>query len=224
MPYPAHFSRCLLAIGLSTASATGAFADSSDSTNAKANDERRVEAIKPEEQTTRASRAAIDSERFEAGLYGGILSVEDFGTQGVGGFSVNYHFNSHFLAQINYGRSDVERATFEEVSGGDFLAESDRTFEYRSLLGGYRLMEGRSFLGERRKFNSYLYIMAGASQISFAGEDNSGIVVGLTYKTVLTDWLTLNLDFRDIILDREFLDDTKTTHNTELTLGLSALF
>lgn len=216
MPNASRLSRYLTAFGLSTLATLTAAPASSE--------EDRVEVIKPDEQTGRASRATIDDERFEVGAYAGFLSVEDFDTQWVGGFSANYHLNHRFLVQINYGQSDVERATFEEVSGGDFLAEADRTFEYQSLLAGYRLMQGRSFLGARRKFNSYLYLLAGPNQVSFAGEDNTGATLGLNYKTVITDWATVNLDFRDIIVEREFLDDSKTTHNIEISLGLSLLF
>lgn len=213
MSRPAYFSACLFALGLTQAS-----------TALANNEERTVEVIKPAEQTSDIRRASLDGKRVELGVYGGFLSVEDFNTNGVAALSLSYHFSSRLLAQVNYGRSNVERATFEEVSGGDFLAESDRDFEYQSVLIGLRLMQGRSFLGARRKFNSYLYLMAGPSQVSFAGQDNTGVVFGISYKTVLTDWLTLDLNFRDIVVDREFLSYEKTTHNTELTFGLNALF
>lgn len=185
---------------------------------------RSVEVIRPAEQTSDIRRAAIDGKRFELGVYAGLLSVEDFNTNAVTGLSLNYHISTRFLAQLNYGLSSVERATFEEISGGDFLADDDRDFEYQSLLAGYRLMNGRSFLGARRKFNSHLYLLAGPARVSFAGEDNTGAVVGINYKTVLTDWLTLDLDFRDIIVEREFLGTDKRTHNIEMTLGLKVLF
>lgn len=213
MPSPKYYSACLLALGLAQVST--AAADS---------EKRSVEPIKPPEQSSDIRRAAIDNERFEVGPFAGFLSVEDFDTNLVTGISVNYHVSSRFLAQFNYGLAVVERATFEDVSGGNFLSEDDRDFEYVSLLAGYELMQGRSFLGARRKFNSHLYLMAGPSQVSFAGEDNTGLVVGINYKVVANDWLTLDLDFRDIIVDREFLGTTKTTHNTQLTLGFNALF
>lgn len=184
----------------------------------------RVEVVEPPERTERARRAAIDTEHFELGAYLGVLSVEDFSTQLSTGVTLNYHISSRFMVQGHYARADVDRATFEEVSDGNFLSDSDRNFEHLSILAGYRLAKGRSFFGGERKFNSYIYALAGPSQVRFAGEDNTGLALGLSYKTVLTDWATLNLDVRDIVVERSFLGDDKTTHNTELAIGLNLLF
>lgn len=183
-----------------------------------------VEIIKPMEQTSSIRAAAIDTERFEVGPYAGFVSVEDFGTDSIAGLSLGYHVSSQFLAQLNYAQSSVARAAFEDVVDGDFLAEEDRKFSYQSLLAGYELMHGRSFLGRQRKFNSHIYAIAGVGRVSFAGQVNAAAVVGINYKTVVTDWLVVNLDFRDIIFDREFLYSSKTTHNTEVTLNVSAMF
>lgn len=214
MRYTVSLPTCLMTLGLSAFS-MNAYTQEQAS---------RVEVVKPPERTDHARRAAIDSENFELGAYLGALSVEDFSTQVSVGLTLNYHISSRFLVQAHYAQSDVERATFEEISGGNFLSDSDRTFEHLSVLAGYRLAEGRSFFGEDRKFNSYIYVLAGPSQVSFAGEDNTGLALGLSYKTVLTDWATLNLDVRDIVVDRAFLGDEKTTHNTELAIGLNLLF
>lgn len=212
---PTYFSTCLIGLGLMGLSGTA---------GANADGDRNANVIKPVERTSRIKPAAIDTEKFELGAYLGFLSVEDFNTNRVAGLSLNYHISVQFLAQINYGQSTVERATFEEVAEGNFLSNRDREFNYQSLSAGYNLLHGRSFLGAQRKFNSHVYLMAGAAQVSFAGQDNTGLVLGVNYKTVVTDWLTVNLDFRDLIVDREFLGNRKTTHNTELSLGVSALF
>ena len=214
MSFSAYFSAGLLGMGL-MASADLAIG---------APDGKTFEVIKPEEQNSSIKPAAIDSEKFELGAYVGILSVEDFNANRVAGLSLNYHISSRFMAQLNYGESSVARATFEEVSEGNFLSEKDRDFKYRSLLAGYSLMQGRSFFGENYKFRSDIYLMLGAAQVEFAGEDNNGMVFGINYKTTMTDWLTLNLDFRDIVVDRAFLGGNKSTHNTEFTVGVSAIF
>lgn len=184
---------------------------------------RTVEVIKPPEQTSRIKPAAIDSERFEFGPYAGFVSVEDFGANTVTGLALGYHVSHRFLAQLNYGRASIGRAAFEDVIDGEFLAENDRNFVYQSLLGGYMMVQGRSFLGRQRKFNSHIYLMAGAGKVSFAGQDNPAIVFGIDYKTVLTDWLIISIDFRDIAFERAFLGSSKTTHNTEVTVNLSVM-
>lgn len=183
-----------------------------------------VTVIDPDKAVTTVQAAAIDTEHFELGPYVGLLSVEDFNSNPVTGISFSYHIHRKFIAQINYGLSTVDQAAFEEVAGGDFLAKEDYDFKYVNILAGYNLLDGRSFLGKRHKFNSAIYLMAGVADVSFAGNDNTGMVFGVNYKAVITDWLTLNLDFRDTIVNREFLNDEKKTNNTELLLGVSALF
>ena len=180
--------------------------------------------IEPDKKVKKAQFAAIDTERFELGVYTGTLSVEDFGNSQVTGFSFNYHINSRFLAQIGYGQSDVGRAAFEDALGRDFLSESDKEFNYTSASVGYQLFYGRSFFGARNKFNSHIYITAGVENVEFAGDTNTGIVLGTTYKVVATDWLTWNIDLRNHIFDREFLAEKKTTQNIELAIGLNFLF
>src|SRR5690606_9544466 len=114
--------------------------------------------------------------------------------------------------------------TFEDVSGGDFLADEDRDFTYHSLTAGYTLMRGRSFFGAGPRFNSRIYLVGGPAEVSFAGQDNSGFMFGVGYKTVMTDWFAIDLNFRDIVVDREFIGTSKTTHNTELSVSFNAFF
>ncbi|TQV74207.1 outer membrane beta-barrel domain-containing protein [Exilibacterium tricleocarpae] len=183
-----------------------------------------VTIIQPDKEVKKAEFAEIDTERFELGVFGGTLSVEDFGNSPVMGFTVGYHINPRFMAQVGYGQSDVGRAAFEEALGADFLSESDKEFTYTSASLGYRLFYGRSFFGARNKFNSRLYLIAGVEDVEFAGESNTGIVLGTTYKIIVTDWLTWNIDLRNHIFDREFLADEKTTQNVEFGVGFTVFF
>lgn len=183
-----------------------------------------VKVIEPDKVVDTAQVAAIDTERFEFGPYLGLLSVEDFNSNPVTGLSFSYHINNKFIAQVNYGVSTVGKAAFEEIAGSNFLAEDDYDFEYINLLAGYKLLDGRSFLGKRHKYNSAIYLLAGVADVSFAANDNTGMVVGVSYRAVITDWLTLNLDLRDTMVNREFLNDDKQTHNTEMLIGVNGLF
>lgn len=208
---------------VSATSLTLALLGAAPSAPALANNER-VDVIKPPEQSARATRSALDDEHFEIGLSVGRLSVEDFESNTSATLSFNYYPFDRWVVQGLYGRADISRATFETVAGGNFLGEDDRVLEYQGVLGGYQVLNGRSFFGARRKFNSYLYLLAGPAQVDFAGEQNSGGIVGVSYKTVLTDWMTLNLDFRDIVAERHFLGADKTTHNLEVSIGLGVIF
>ena len=183
-----------------------------------------VTIIKPQKRIPQIDAAAIDTERFELGVYTGSLSVEDFGTNLVTGLSFDYHITDDFLAHFGYATSDIDRANFEEVVGQDFLADSDREFSYTQLGIGYQIFYGRSFLGAKRKYNSHLYVTAGVENVEFAGEKETGFVIGTNYKVVATDWLTWNFSINNHVYERAFLTDKKVTNNLELSIGLNALF
>ncbi len=183
-----------------------------------------VKIIEPNQNIKAAEAAAIDTEQFEVGGFVGMLAVEDFDSNPVYGISFTYHINDDFIVSLQTATSDVGRATFEDVVDGDFLSDSDETFQYSSLTGGYRLFHGRSFRGKSNKYNSNIYLHAGFSSIEFAGNSETGIIIGTSYKTVMTDWLTWDLSLKDHIFERDFLNDTKRTHNIEWSLGLNILF
>lgn len=210
MSYPAKkFLACL--IGLMAANF--AYGD---------NGKKPVKIIEPNKPVTSVQPAAIDTEKFELGAYAGLLSVEDFNTNPVTGLSFNYHISKRFLAQVNYGTSTVDNAAFEDVAGNDFLSDYD--FTYTNLLAGYKVLDGRSFFGKRHKFNSAIYILAGIASVSFGDNDETGMAFGASYRAVVTDWMTLNLDVRDTMVDVSLNNNTKKTHNTEMVIGVNALF
>lgn len=182
-----------------------------------------VRVIEPDAQVEKAQPASIDTEKFQLGMYVGSLSVEDFGTEAVMGLELTYHLNRDWILQGNYGVAEIDRASFESPQV-QFLADDDRDFTYFNIGGGYRWLKGRSFLGQRAKYESDVYVLFGAERISFAANDEWGLNFGLSYRAVLTDWLTMNIDFREHTFKREFIGDNKQTFNTELRLGLNGLF
>lgn len=183
-----------------------------------------VKVVDPKVERREVSGAAIDTESFEIGAYTGFLSVEDFNTNLLYGISGSYHLTDRWILQVNYGQSKVEKSTYEDIVGGSFLKSSDRDFEYIDLVAGYNIFPGRSFFGANSRYNSGVYLLAGVGNTSFGGDDNFTLLLGSSYRVVITDWLVGNLDFRDHIVDREFLGDSKTSHNIEMSLGLNFLF
>lgn len=183
-----------------------------------------ISIIKPKKKVTKVKSSAIDTENYELGIIYGSLSVEDFSTNPLTGLSMTYHFNSTYMAQLIHTRSEVDKATFEQVIGLNFLREGDRKFKSTQLQVGYQLFHGRSFQGAQKKFNSHIYLTAGVEQVKFAGDSQVGMTVGATYKIVTTDWLTLDLNLRNHFVNRDFLSDNKQTSNIEFSIGVNALF
>ena len=183
-----------------------------------------VRIIDPKKEVPVAKSAAIDTEKFELGLFAGFLAVEDFNTNPVWGVSFSYHITPSLMAQLNYGESEVDKATFEDVANANFLSSGDRNFEYYHVLMGYRILRGRSFFGADKKYNSDIYLLSGFGKVDFAGDSNTSIVVGTSYRVVLTDSIVANLDIRGHSVERDFLNDEKRTFNTEYTLGVNFFF
>lgn len=183
-----------------------------------------VTVIEPETDVEPVQVAKIDTERFELGGYVGSISIADFNTVLMTGVSASYHIGDRYMASIAYGKSGEPEASFESNVGGNFLPDRDQGFQYVATYGSYRLFDGRTFFGSSKKFNSHIYLDAGLDSVTFGGESNIGLVLGVQYKLVLSDWLTGNLIFRDHIVSREFLGEDKLTQNIEFGLGFNALF
>lgn len=209
-----HLTRSLLTLSILLANSTHANDDNQSNTAI----------IESDLDRRQVQGARIDTERFELGAFAGAIAVEDFNTNFIYGISGSFHLTKNIMLQANYGNSSIEKATFEEVSDGSFLADADRELSYYDVTAAYQILPGRSFFGSKKKYNSGLYLLAGIGQSEFAGESDLTYAIGTSYRTVVTDWMTVNLDFRDRMIQREFLKDDKLSHNLEITMGLNLLF
>ncbi|MBX2807577.1 MAG: outer membrane beta-barrel domain-containing protein [Cellvibrionaceae bacterium] len=184
--------------------------------------------IAPEKEVVLAKSAAIDDEKFELGIFTGVLAVEDFSSNKTLGLSLSYHISPRWMVQFNYADATVDRSATERQNETDFLI-GDRDVSYYHFLAAYRLLSGRSFLGKNNKYNSDLYFLSGLGSVALSDDDNASVVIGTSYRVVLTDALVANLDFRGHSVrrsaaGRNFLDDGKRTFNSELALGINLLF
>lgn len=184
-----------------------------------------VPVINPEVERRDVSEAEIDTSDFELGAYIGYMSVEDFGSNVVYGARLNYHITEHFFAQANYGQTDTDKTSFEELSGGaNLLSDNDRTFTYYNALLGINLLPGESFIGSSWAFNSALYLVGGVGNVDFGGDDYFAVTLGAGYRILPADFLSINFDVRDHMFDSDILGDSKVTHNIEFLFGLNFYF
>jgi len=181
--------------------------------------------IDPEVERREIKEAAIDREDFEIGVYGGIMSIEDFGTDVSYGVRLAYHITEGFFVEGTAGQSEGGLTSFEELSGGArLITDSQRTLTYYNLNLGYNILPGEVFIGEGRAFNTNLYLIAGLGSTRFAGDDRFTVNVGAGYRFLLTDSIALHLDFRDHLFDIDLLGEEKTAHNLEGHLGFTVFF
>jgi outer membrane beta-barrel protein len=181
--------------------------------------------IQPEIKRREIDVDQIDTEDFEVGVYGGLLSVEDFGANMVVGARVAYHITEGIFVEGAYGMSDTTETSYERLSGGaPLLTDEDRKLTYYNISLGYNLMPGEAFLGKGWAFNTALYVIGGVGSTKFADDDHFTINYGAGYRFLATDWLAIHLDVRDHVFEIDLLGDKKTTHNLETHGGITVFF
>lgn len=167
----------------------------------------------------------IDTEDFEIGVFSGLLSTEDFGTNLVIGARAAYHVTEGIFFEAAYAKSNTTETSYERLSGGaPLLTDAQRELTYYNASIGYNLLPGEAFLGEGWAFNTALYVIGGVGITSFADDDRFTVNFGAGYRFLATDWLAVHLDVRDHIFDIDLLGKAKTAHNLELTGGLTVFF
>lgn len=178
--------------------------------------------VEPDPEVREVYEAQIDSEFFEVGIYMGILSIEDFGSDMVTGFQASFHATEDFFLQANLGQSEAGLSTLESFNNTPFFV--DRSYEYYNLLVGYNLFPGESFINQGLTLNSAFYLVAGAGNTQLGGDKHFTLTLGSGYRIILKDWLTFNLDMRDMSFESEVSGNNKRTHNLEFSGGLTVFF
>ena len=181
--------------------------------------------IEPEVERRDIKEPKIDTENWEIGAFGGIMSIEDFGTDFVYGARISYHVTEGFFLEGSYGQTQAGLTSFEVLSGGaPILSDDERNFTYYALNLGYNILPGESFVGQSRAYNSNLYLTGGLGSTRFAGDDRFTVNFGVGYRLLMTDSIALHVDFRDYLMDIDILGEEKTTHNLQGDLGITIFF
>lgn len=180
--------------------------------------------ISPEVERRTMKTPKIDTEDFEITGYVGLLSVEDFGSNTVYGARIAYHVSEGLFLEGTYGQTgDVDLTSVEVLDNIDLLG-SDRKYSYYNLALGWNVLPGEVFIGRNHAFNSALYVLGGAGNTTFAGDDRFTLTFGAGYRVLATDAIALHFDVRDHLFDNDITGEDKTTHNIEFSLGLSWFF
>jgi outer membrane beta-barrel protein len=212
----------LLLTGLALAGVAGADARAQEAATAAPETPQVVE---PQVKRREIERPAIDSENFEAGVFVGTLSIEDFGASFVYGASIAYHFTEDLFAEATIGTAKAGRTSYEDLSGSvDLLTDDERQFTHYDLSLGWNALPGEAFFGGKRAMPSAVYFTLGAGSTRFADDDFFTVALGAGYRLLVNDWLAVRLDARDLIFESDLLGDSKVTQNLQFTFGLTAFF
>ncbi len=167
----------------------------------------------------------IDNENFEFGVFGGMFSVQDFGTDTVVGARIAYHVTEDFFVEGTYGQTTLGQTSFERLSGGaQLLTDEQRDMTYYNVSLGWNLFPGESFLGGRWAYKGGLYLIGGVGSTDFGGDNRFTINAGVGYRLIATDWLAFHVDVRDHFFKSDLLGEEETLHNIEFSGGLTFFF
>jgi outer membrane beta-barrel protein len=212
-------------IGLSGCAATKNLFGFGDDKSAPPTSEPPGQVIEPEVDRREIKEPKIDREDFEIGVFAGIMSIEDFGSDVSYGLRLAYHLTEGFFVEGTAGASRAGLTSFEVLSGdARLISDSERDLFYYNLNLGYNILPGEVFLGEGRAYNTNLYLIAGLGATRFAGDDRFSVNVGAGYRFLLNDSVALHIDFRDHLFDIDVLGEEKTVHNLEGHLGFTVFF
>ncbi|WP_347332698.1 outer membrane beta-barrel domain-containing protein [Marinimicrobium locisalis] len=181
--------------------------------------------VGPDEERRTISERDLDTENFEFGVFYGLMSVEDFGSNDVAGASLSYHVSEDFFLQANYGVTETRETSYELLSGAvELLTEDQREYTYYNLSLGYNFLPGQIYLTKNWSFNTSAYVIGGAGNTEFAGQEYFTYNLGAGFKLYATDWLAFDLGMRGHVFTHELFGREVEVNNLEARLGVSVFF
>jgi outer membrane beta-barrel protein len=167
----------------------------------------------------------LDTENFEIGFQGGIISIEDFESSGWVSGHIGYHISEYFYVKARYGQATAGETSFEKlVNAAPLLTDEQRKLSYYGLNIGYNFLPGEIFFTKDLVFNSVFSIELGGGSTEFAGDEKFTVNITTNYRVFLNDWVAWDIGMSDYIFETQGTGASKTTHNLNFVTGLSFYF
>lgn len=164
------------------------------------------------------------SRDIEIGLFGGTYSTQNFGTAGVQGLRLGYHITEDFFVSAQYGQTKVSDDSFRQILPGGVFVNRSETLKYYTLAMGYNLLPGEVFFGAGNAKLSQGYVLVGAGSTDFAGQRKQTIDLGFGLRLLWNQRIAAQAEVRDHMFSLDLLGRRETTHNPEITFGLTFIF
>lgn len=161
---------------------------------------------------------------IEFGLFAGTYSTQNFGTSGVSGVRLGYHITEDFFVTGQYGSTKVSDDSFRQILPGGIFVNRTETLKYYTLAMGYNLLPGEVFFGGGTAKLSQGYILAGAGTTDFAGQRKQTIDLGFGLRLLWNQRFAMQAEVRDHMFSLDLLGRRETTHNPEITFGVTVIF
>lgn len=182
------------------------------------------EVVKPDIVRREVDEALIDSENFEFGLFAGIMTFEDFGSNDVYGLRMAFHITEDWFVEGTYGVAKLQPTSYERLSSSPpLLTDEQREMSYYNLNLGFNLFPGELYLG-KRAFNTNFYLVLGAGNTLFADNDYFTYNFGGGIRIFFTDWIAMHWDVRNHVMTHAIFSNEKEIQNLETHIGATLFF
>jgi len=176
--------------------------------------------VEPDVRPQIVDESVIDTENFEAGIFVGVMNIEDFESSALIGLRVAYHLSDSLFFEANVGQAEGGETSAEKL-GIDFF--SDRDYTYYNFGLGFNAPGQTFFLGEYT-FNNNIYFVGGVGSTEFGGDSELTVNFGAGYQLLVNDWISLHVTGRQHLMRTDLTGEDKLVFNTELSTGLSIFF
>jgi outer membrane beta-barrel protein len=166
----------------------------------------------------------IPSKDFIVGAFAGTYATENFGSSAVYGLRLGYHVTEDLFVEGAYAQTEVSDANFRQVLPGGIFPERTETLSYYNLSAGYNVLPGEVFIGRNWAKASALYLMAGIGSTKFLEQRKLTLNYGIGLRMFMKDWASLQVDMKDHVYSLDLLGRRQSTHNLELSAGLTFYF
>lgn len=167
----------------------------------------------------------IDSENWELGIRGGLMSIEDFESSPWLSAHIGYHISDSFYVKASYAKAEAGETSFEKLTNtAPLLTDDQRQLTYYGLNLGYNLFPGEIFFSKNTVFNSVFSIELGGGNTEFAGDEQFTVDLTANYRVFLTDWIAWDISMSDYLFNTEVTGTSKTTHNLTFATGIAFYF
>ena len=180
--------------------------------------------IQPEIDRRDVKVPRIPSNDFEAGVFAGTYSTQNFGASAVGGVRLGYHITEDIFVEGVLAQTKVSDESFRQILPGGVFAQQKQTLRYYNISAGFNVMPGESFFGRSRAKASAVYLIGGIGSTRFADQRRQTFNVGFGARLWLADWAALQVDLRDHVFSLDLLGKRQNTQNLEATGGLTFFF
>ena len=180
--------------------------------------------ISPDLKRREIKESRIDSENFEIGVFGGVMSIEDFGTSNVFGIRTAIHFSEDWFIEVVSAETEANESSAEIIGNFNLLTEEERKLKYVNVSFGINLFPGEVFIGKNYAFNTNYYIVGGVGDTTFGGDNYLTYNFGGGFQLAITDWMSFHIDFRNHLFSHSIFTQEKSVQNLESHMGLSFYF